>query len=69
LQSTQARSWLVLTEANRFIWPGPDLRTRQSGDAASVAHGPLPYTLFETIRRRFIDVPKSRSAATVSRQA
>jgi hypothetical protein len=20
------RSWVVLTEANRFIWPGPDLR-------------------------------------------
>jgi hypothetical protein len=26
------RSWVVLTEANDFIWPGPDLRPAVSGD-------------------------------------
>ncbi len=32
------RSWIVLTEANRFAWPGPDLRQTQPGDLASVAY-------------------------------
>ena len=26
LRLDDARSWVVLSEANRFIWPGPDLR-------------------------------------------
>ena len=33
-----ARSWVVLTEANRFVWPGPDLRPLRPVDAASVAY-------------------------------
>ena len=41
------RSWVVLTEANRFFWPGPDLRPARQGDAASVAFGLLPEGLFE----------------------
>jgi len=44
------RSWVVLGKANRFVWPGPDLRPAKQGDAASVAYGALPYTLFEAIR-------------------
>ena len=61
------RSWVVLTEANRFTWPGPDLRPARSGDAASVACGPLPYALFEEIRLRFIAVLTRRVTATVAR--
>lgn len=62
-----ARSWVVLTEANRFAWPGPDLRPRQSGNAANVAYGPLPYSLFEHIRVEFLAALKARAAATVPR--
>jgi len=29
------RSWIVLTEANRFAWPGPDLRPGQSHQATA----------------------------------
>ena len=36
------RSWVVLAEANRFDWPGPDLRLMPTGDPASVAYGLLP---------------------------
>jgi hypothetical protein len=56
-----ARSWVALTEANRFIWAGPDLRPAQPGNAASVVYGPLPYGLFETIRLQFIAALKARS--------
>jgi hypothetical protein len=61
------RSWVMLTEANRFVWPGPDLRPLRPGDAASVAYGPLPYGLFEDIRLKFIAALKSRAARAVPR--
>jgi hypothetical protein len=32
-------SGVVQTEANRFVWPGPDLRPSRPGDASSVAYG------------------------------
>jgi hypothetical protein len=62
-----ARSWVVLSEANRFVWPGPDLRPARRGDAASVAYGQLPYALFETIRQKFIAGVRARRAGVVPR--
>jgi hypothetical protein len=62
-----ARSWVVLSEANRFLWPGPDLRPAVAGDAASVAYGPLPYALFEEIRRKFLAALRARITRTVPR--
>ena len=61
------RSWVLLTEANRFIWPGPDLRPISPGDMASIAYGPLPFALFEQIRQRFIAVIRARRARLVPR--
>jgi hypothetical protein len=61
------RSWVVLTEANRFIWPGPDLRPSRPGDSASVAHGPLPFALFEEIRTKFIAAIRAKRASVVPR--
>ncbi len=46
------RSWIVLTEANRFAWPGPDLRLAQPGNLESVAYGLLPRTLFKEVTRQ-----------------
>ena len=48
------RSWIVLTESNRFIWPGPDLRPLKSGDARSVAFGLLPAALFNQIKKQWL---------------
>jgi len=62
-----ARSWVVLTEANRFVWPGPDVRPLSPSDVATVAYGPLPYALYEEIRLKFIAALKARSARTVPR--
>jgi len=52
----------VLSEANRFLWPGPDLRPARQGDARTVAYGQLPYTLFEKIRQKFIAAIRARRA-------
>ena len=56
------RSWIVIAEANRFTWPGPDLRPRKSGDAASAVYGELPADLFRKVRDKWL-------ASAVARQA
>ena len=61
------RSWIVLSEANRFVWPGPDLRMAQDGDPSSVVYGMLPARLFERIRTTFLDALKGRKASLVQR--
>lgn len=56
------RSWVVLTEANDFIWPGPDLRPQISGDPASVAVGFLPPKFMHALRTRLVDLYKQKKA-------
>ncbi len=50
----EARSWVALTEANRFSWPGPDLRPVRRGEAASALYGELPGSLLAKIRDSFL---------------
>jgi hypothetical protein len=61
------RSWIVLTEANRFVWPGPDLRPVIAGDSQSVAYGLLPRAFYELLRARFIAVLKAGKARLAER--
>ena len=61
------RSWIVVTDANRFILPGPDLRPRRPGDAASVAYGLLPAAVYEELLGKFIKALEARLAAAVPR--
>jgi hypothetical protein len=61
------RSWVVLSEWNEFIWPGPDLRRAPGGDDGSIAYGMLPPRLFATIRDRFLALVTARSARRVPR--
>ena len=61
------RSWVVLTEANRFIWPGPDLRPARQDDLNSVAFGLLPDGLFNQIRDSFIAKVRAGKLSRVSR--
>lgn len=42
-------SWIVVTEVNRFVWPGPDLRPVDPG---RWAYGYLPTGLFRAARAR-----------------
>ena len=62
------RSWVVLSEANRFEWPGPDLRMKEPERVPeSVAYGLLPRALFKEIRARFADAIESRRALILRR--
>ena len=48
------RSWVMLTEANDFIWPGPDLRPAVSGALSTAAHGFLPPGFLRVLRERVV---------------
>jgi len=67
LKLDDERSWVVLRKANRFIWPGPDLRPSTPGDSASVGYGPLPFALFEEVRTKFIAAIRAKRAGVVPR--
>ncbi len=61
------RSWIVVTEANRFYWPGPDLRFLPGMGAESVAYGYLPPGLLRRVRDRFVALARERRAGLVGR--
>ena len=62
-----ARSWIVLSEWNEFVWPGPDLRRVPNADDATVAYGMLPPSLFASIRDRFLALATKRGSKPVTR--
>jgi hypothetical protein len=61
----EARSWVILSESNRFRWPGPDLRRVTDGD--SVAYGFLPPRFFAEMLRRFIALEDAVRSRRVTR--
>lgn len=61
------RSWVILTEANRFTWPGPDLRPGKPGEASSILYGELPAKLSKEIRDKFIAAYKAGKTNMVRR--
>ncbi|HLG63093.1 MAG TPA: hypothetical protein VKY19_14230 [Ktedonosporobacter sp.] len=61
------RSWIVLSEANRFLWPGPDLRVAKPSNPSSVVYGYLPANFFELVRAKFIAAAKAQRARLIRR--
>jgi hypothetical protein len=49
----QDRSWIMVDELNRFIWPGPDIRPAPESDAPF--YDALPDWLFERVRRGVLE--------------
>jgi len=61
------RSWIVISEANEFVWPGPDLRPIPGRDESSIAYGMLPSGFFEHLRDRFLEHDEREKSARVPR--
>ena len=61
------RSWVVVSEGNSFIWPGPDLRLRPGQGPESVAYGMLPPAIFNVVKQRFFTRVQARRAGVVKR--
>ncbi|MGO9487268.1 MAG: plasmid maintenance toxin (PemK-like) [Rhodomicrobium sp.] len=60
------RSWVVLSEVNRFAWPGPDLRP-VSVQKDTCLYGFLPEGVFAAIRREFLKLRDRKRICVVPR--
>lgn len=52
LKLDSERSWIVCSEVNRFVWPGPDLR--RIPDGIGYVYGVLPPKLFEQVKQTLL---------------
>lgn len=61
-----ARSWVIVNETNRFVWPGPDLRPI-SRNTNEFAYGFLPPKLFRQVRERLVTYYRANRLKTMRR--
>jgi hypothetical protein len=61
------RSWIVLSEVNDFLWPGPDLEPAPGSSPPRFDYGTLPPTFFRTMRDQLIDLVKEKRTLRVKR--
>jgi hypothetical protein len=61
------RSWVVLSEANRFVWPGPDLRAVPGRDISTIVYGVLPPNFFRAMRQKYLEHVKAFRSTIVPR--
>jgi hypothetical protein len=59
------RSWVVVTEGNKFVWPGYDLRKVPNTNRFD--YGFLPPRFFNAIRDAFVAAFKAGKATTTPR--
>jgi hypothetical protein len=62
-----ARSWVVVTETNDFLWPGPDIRARPGSKPLRFDYGMLPPRFFAHVRDRLLQAYRERTAQSVAR--
>jgi hypothetical protein len=64
----EARSWIVVSEINRLVWPGPDLRPVSSAEPERFEFGFLPPGLFRQVLERFTATVAARRLRTSGAQ-
>jgi hypothetical protein len=62
-----APSWIVTTEANAFLWPGPDIRPVPGRKPSTVVYGEIPEPLLRKVARSFLDNRERQRARLVLR--
>lgn len=62
-----APSWIVTTEANAFVWPGPDLRPIPRRKPAKVIYGKIPAALLRRVAQSYL-ANRERQRATLVRR-
>jgi hypothetical protein len=60
-------SWVVITETNDFLWPGPDLSQIPSSSPPRFDYGMLPPRFFTHLRDRVLQSHLQRKLTAVSR--
>jgi mRNA-degrading endonuclease toxin of MazEF toxin-antitoxin module len=61
------QSWVNVTEVNRFVWPGPDLRPISRNQSDRYDYGVLPPKLFKEIKARLLTQAEAQKMMTVTR--
>jgi hypothetical protein len=61
------RSWIVISEFNDFVWPGPDLRLVPGKADGAIVYGALPGSLFEKVRGAWLELATKRRSSRVKR--
>jgi hypothetical protein len=61
------RSWIMTTELNRFIWPGPDIRMAPGNPGSSPLYGAIPEWLLERVKASVLEKTKARKLGVMPR--
>ena len=62
-----APSWIVTTEANAFVWPGPDVRPVPGRTPATMIYGQVPEALLKKVARSYLANRERQRARLVPR--
>lgn len=60
-------AWIVTTELNSFVWPGPDIRPIPGRPPGTLVYGRIPDDLLELAVRSFLENRRKKRAQIVSR--
>lgn len=60
----EAASWVITTEVNRFVWPGPDVRMVPGG---ALAYGYIPAAMTADVIRHIKANTRDRSLLVIGR--
>ncbi len=61
------RSWVVVSEVNRIVWPGPDLAP-VLGNPRRFDYGFLPPRFFKKVTSQMVDRARTRKLKEIRRQ-
>ncbi len=61
------RSWVIVSEVNRFIWPGPDLRPISRDKPDRFDYGMLPPALFRRIKECLLTEARAQQLRMIPR--
>jgi PemK-like, MazF-like toxin of type II toxin-antitoxin system len=61
------RSWIVVSEVNDFVWPGPDLRPVPGAEPVRYDYGVLPPGFFRKLRDQLLTLRQTRRVQAIPR--
>ncbi|TPI10167.1 hypothetical protein FJW06_23725 [Mesorhizobium sp. B4-1-3] len=67
LELDDMRSWVLVSETNDFLWPGPDLRPIPGSGPARFHYGMLPPHFYAHLRDRILQAHARRKLRQVQR--
>lgn len=67
LKLDDERSWIILSELNRAVWPNQDMRVVPGSRPETVVYGSLPEYLYNLVRDRWLELVDKRLVKVVKR--